>query len=68
MRTAIAFVIVAAMASSSNTLPPATCMMKDIMPHHVADGLPGGTAGAVHPDATPTDKYAATVYELLGEK
>ena len=56
------------MASSSNALPPATCMMNDIMPHQVNKGMPGGTAGSVHHDAKPTDKYAATVYELFGER
>jgi hypothetical protein len=54
------------MANSSTALPQATCMMNDIMPHHVNKGFPGGTAGALHPDAQPTDKYAATVQELFG--
>jgi hypothetical protein len=43
--------------------------MRDVLTHHINKGLSGDLPGTVHKDsANPTSKYAATVYELFGEK
>tara|TARA_Y100001972_G_scaffold96192_1_gene118584 strand:- start:41 stop:241 length:201 start_codon:yes stop_codon:yes gene_type:complete len=42
--------------------------MREVLPHKVNHGLSGDFPGVVHHDnATPTDKYAATVYALFGK-
>ena len=42
--------------------------MRDIYPNLVNQGLSGDYPGTAHgTQATPTDKYAATVYALFGK-